>query len=76
MGTRRALNDQLAERRRCHGLRHLNGNTQMNATSSAAVESARPMTDAQLDQLSINCIDLLRPWLMSPVPASNWESTP
>jgi hypothetical protein len=54
----------------------VNGNTQMNATSSAAVESARPMTDAQLDQLSINCIDLLRPWLMSPVPASNWESTP
>jgi transketolase len=31
----------------------------MNAAISAAVESARPMTDAQLDQLSINCIRTL-----------------
>jgi hypothetical protein len=75
MGTRRALNDQLANDAMAFAIK-VNGNTQMNATSSAAVESARPMTDAQSDQLSINCIDLLRPWLMSPVPASNWESTP
>jgi transketolase len=31
----------------------------MSAATSAAVESARPMTDVQLDQLSINCIRTL-----------------
>lgn len=31
----------------------------MSAAISPAVESARPMTDAQLDQLSVNCIRTL-----------------
>jgi hypothetical protein len=31
----------------------------MSAATSAAVQPARPMTDAQLDQLSINCIRAL-----------------
>ena len=31
----------------------------MNAIASPAVDSLRPMTDAQLDQLSINCIRTL-----------------
>jgi transketolase-like protein len=35
------------------------GDATMSAATSAAVEPARPMTDAQLDQLSINCIRAL-----------------
>jgi transketolase-like protein len=35
------------------------GDATMSAATSAAVQPARPMTDAQLDQLSINCIRAL-----------------